>query len=226
MRGALLALINSGFACATALACAAGLGCSARSASAPHAVPPPAPPPELETDEYTRYELLDPESSRFRIVYDVTAISPGATLYFNPIRKGSVASDERVTDLMTGDELRFETVSGDGARRAGVPDAERDTSYIRIHLPRPVPAGGQVRLRIEKTYRDPKSYFSRGGRIVFDRSLSIRRDAVLLPAGYELVSCNEPSQVLSEPDGRLLVSFFHAGGGETPLVIEARRLPR
>src|SRR5688572_2863244 len=35
-------------------------------------------------DEYTRYELLAPETSSFKIIYDVTAVTPGAKFYFNP----------------------------------------------------------------------------------------------------------------------------------------------
>jgi hypothetical protein len=46
---------------------------------------------QRETDEYTRYELLAPETSSFAIHYEVTAITPGAKYYYNPIRKGSVA---------------------------------------------------------------------------------------------------------------------------------------
>ena len=41
----------------------------------------PAPqgaPANRSDDEYTRYELLAPETSSFKIVYDVTAVSPGA----------------------------------------------------------------------------------------------------------------------------------------------------
>jgi hypothetical protein len=63
------------------------------------------------------------------------------------------------------------------------------------------------------------------GRIVFSRSLGIKRNAVVLPKGYELVYCNVPSQVLSEPDGRILVSFMNASAGEAPLMVEARKLP-
>ena len=59
----------------------------------------------LTQDEYTRYELLAPETASFRIVYDVTAVTPGAMYFFNPIRKGSEASDESVIDLMTGQPL-------------------------------------------------------------------------------------------------------------------------
>ena len=184
-----------------------------------------SPPVPIEADEYTRYELLSPETAQFHILYEVTAIAPGADAYFNPIRKGSAASGERVTDRMTGEDLRFEQVSGAEARRTGLPDADLDTDYIRIHLPRAVPReGGQVRLLIEKTYKDPKSYFRKGDEIIFARSLGIRRNSVVLPAGYELVSCNFPSQVLSESDGRIFVSFMNAGPGEAPLEIRARRL--
>ena len=52
-------------------------------------------------DEYTRYELLAPETASFKIVYDVTAVSPGAK-FLNPIRPGSVVIDESVIDVMTG----------------------------------------------------------------------------------------------------------------------------
>lgn len=39
-----------------------------------------------------------------------------------------------------------------------------------------------------------------------------------------IVSCNVPSQVLTE-SGRLLVSFMNAGPDAASLTIEARRLP-
>ena len=179
----------------------------------------------VEADDYTRYELLAPDSAQFRILYEVTATSPGATAYFNPIRKGSEASHETVRDRASGKSLELAVVSGEEARRGGLPDAQLDMSYLRIRLPRPVPAGGGVRLLIDKTYKDPKSYYRRGGdRIVFARSLGIRRNAIVLPAGYELVSCNVPAQVLTEPDGRLEVSFMHTGPDAASLQIEARRI--
>src|SRR3954467_7207632 len=90
-------------------------------------------------DEYTRYELLAPETASFRITYDVTAVTPGAKFYFNPIRKGSQASDESVIDRMTGKPLTFTEVTGQQARDAGLKDADLDTHYIRVALARPVP---------------------------------------------------------------------------------------
>ena len=180
---------------------------------------------QTEEDEYTRYELLAPETQQFAIVYDVTATTPGARFYFNPIRKGSEATDERVADLMSGESLRFDVVSGAEAKQGGHSAADPDTSYIRVHLPRAVPKDGEVRLRIWKTYKDPKSYYREGDVIVFARSLGIRRNAVVLPKGYELIGCNVPSQVLSEEGGRIKISFMNPGPAPAPLVVKARPLP-
>ena len=204
-------------------------------APAPRPVMAPAPAraaaePEIprEADEYTRYELLDPGSAQFHILFEVTAITPGATVYFNPIRKGSTASGESVRDRATSLPLPFEVVSGVEARKSGLPEADLATDYIRVHLPHPVPPEGGVRLLIEKTYKDAQSYHSKGAdRIVFSRPLGIRRNAVVLPIGYEIVSLNIPSQIQSEPAGaqsRLVVSFLHTGPDAAPLVIEARRI--
>jgi hypothetical protein len=202
-----------------AAACLLAAGLSAR---------PPGPRANVpvESDEYTRYELLAPGSSRFHILYEVTASSPGAKEFFNPIRKGSEASDERVFDRATGRPLPFKVVSGDEARREGMADAEPDVFYLRIDLARPVPEEGGVRLLIEKTYRDPKSYFEEGDRLVFSRSLGVPRNAVVFPAGYEIVSCNVPAQVVREPDGRIRASFMNPGPDAVNAVIRARRLAR
>ncbi|MEP7132675.1 MAG: hypothetical protein ABI914_05890 [Acidobacteriota bacterium] len=186
----------------------------------------PAAAPQTQADEYTRYELLGPETSSFRVVYDVTATSAGATRYFNPIRKGSEASRESVSDRMTGEALKFEVVSAEDARATGLADAEAGTQYIRVALPRPVPAGGQVRLRIDKTYRDPVSYFREGDEIVFTRSLGIKRNTIVLPAGYELIRCNMPSQVLTEVGGRIAVDFVNSNPEAATLSVRARRMPQ
>jgi hypothetical protein len=178
-----------------------------------------------EGDDYTRYELLAPESAQFKIVYEVTATRPGARYYFNVIRKGSEASDEAVFDRMTGQPLPFTVVSGAEARAAGQANANLDASYIQVTLARPVPEHGETRLRIDKTYKDAKSYYREGDLIVFNRGLGIKRNAVVLPAGYELVACNVPSQVLTGHDGRTAISFQNTSPGEAPLVVKARPLP-
>ena len=184
----------------------------------------PAPPAkQTEADEYTRYELLAPDSASFKITYEVSAATPGAKVFYNPIRKGSVASDEAVYDAMTGDPLHFEVVSGAEARKDPLmADADADGSYIKIQLARTVPPEGRGRLLIVKTYKDAKSYHREDDAIVFNRGLGIKRNSVVLPAGYELVACNVPSQVLPEADGRIAISFMNAGPGEAPLLVRAK----
>jgi hypothetical protein len=173
-------------------------------------------------DEYTRYDLLAPETASFKITYDVTAVTPGAKYFFNPIRKGSVASDESVIDLMTGAPLKFKEVTGQQARDAGLKEADLDTHYIQIELARAVVDGGEARLRIVKTYKDAKSYYRDGDTIVFDRSLGIKRNALVLPRNYELVGANVPVQVIEEADGRIAASLMNIYPGDAPLVIRAR----
>jgi hypothetical protein len=198
-------------------------------APAAHAQSAPPASPILERhegDDYTRYELLAPDTAQFKIVYEVTATRSGARFYFNVIRKGSEASDEAVFDQMTGQPLPFKVVTGAEARAAGQANADLEASYIQVTLARPVPEKGETRLRIDKTYKDPKSYYREGDLIVFNRGLGIKRNAVVLPLGYELVACNVPSQVLTEGDGRLSISFLNMFPGEAPLVVKARPLPK
>ena len=180
------------------------------------------PPRQTQEDDYTRYELLAPDTAQFRILYEVTATSPGAKFFFNAIRKGSVATDERVADMMTGQPLKWEIVSGAQARAEGHPTADLETEWLKVHLARPVPKGGEGRVLIDKTYKDAKSYYRDGDTIVFDRSLGIRRNAVVLPTGYHLISCNVPSQVMATPDGRVMITFLNTSAAAAPLVIRAK----
>lgn len=185
------------------------------------------PPRQTQSDDYTRYELLAPGTAKFRILYEVTATTPGATQFFNAIRQGSVASDESVYDRMTGKGLKFDEVGAEIARAAGVGGGRGavDTlqHYIRVTLARPVPDEGEGRVMIDKTYYDPKSYFEENGQIVFNRPLGIKRNAVVLPLGYEMVSSNYPSQVLQEPDGRIAISFWNNTPAEAPVILRARK---
>lgn len=169
--------------------------------------------PALATEQLTVYELLPPETHRFAIVYDVAAGKEGETFFLNPIRKGSIASKERVMDLHTGKELEFTTVEKDGQQ------------YLKVTLAGPVPKNGERRIRIFKTYTDPKSYYEKDGRLVFDRPLGIRRNVVILPAGWELTGSASPAIVSTEPDGRIKLSFFNDRDDQLPVKITARRLP-
>src|ERR1700737_2557519 len=166
--------------------------------------------PLLAADEFTLYELLPPESHQFAITYDVTQAREGAELFFNPIRPGSIASKERVVARASGDDLQFDVVSGKEAKTSGLVSEKTadDAQFIRVHLPGPVPKGGQTRIRITKTYTDAASYDLKDGQLVFERPLGIKRNVVVLPKSWELVGCASPGIVSTDADGRVRISFL------------------
>ena len=162
-------------------------------------------------DEMTLYDLLSPESHQFAVRYDVAAEAPGSTLFFNIIRPGSEPSNEKVIDRATGKELSFVMTTAKEAKAYHQADADESnkTKYIKVTLPHPVPESGEYRLRIFKTYRDAKSYYGKGDRIIFDRSLSVKRNEVLLPRGFKLVGSSVPVIVATESDGRVELSMVN-----------------
>jgi hypothetical protein len=181
----------------------------------------------ISSDTYTRYELLAPESHQFKIYYEVTETRAGARFHFNQIRAGSEATDESAVDMATGKPLKFEVVTGVQAKVDSPAENFIATGhYIKVHLARPVPERGEYRLAIIKTYKDDKSYYLEGEQIVFKRPLGIPRDSIVLPAGYEIVSCSVATQVLMGADGRLKLAFVNPGsGGQLEVTIKARKLP-
>jgi hypothetical protein len=181
----------------------------------------------ISSDTYTRYELLAPESHQFKIYYEVTETRPGARFHFNQIREGSEATDESAVDMATGKSLKFEVVTGAQAKLDSPAENFSATAhFIKVHLARPVPASGEYRLAIIKTYKDDKSYYLDGEQIVFKRPLGIPRDSIVLPAGHEIISCSVATQVLLEADGRLKLAFVNPGsGGQLEVTIRARKLP-
>ncbi|MEO1241993.1 MAG: hypothetical protein AAFX54_08800 [Pseudomonadota bacterium] len=178
---------------------------------------------QTQADAFTRYELLAPETESFRITYYVSAATEGATRFYNQIRPGSEPDVHGVYDRMTGDALEWSLVKGDDALASGlIPNADETSEYIRVDLARAVPANGRGRLLIDKTYKDAESYFSEGNEITFTRTLGVKRNAVVLPDGYELVSVNYPSQVILRDDGRLELSFINPGVAGVPYEVKAK----
>lgn len=180
---------------------------------------------QTSDDEYTRYELLEPSTQSFRILYEVTATKPGMLYYFNTLRKGSEHKVDTVWDLRTGQPLKWSVVDGVQAKKDGLQEASADEEYLKVHLAHAIANNSEYRLLIDKTYKDTKSYFTRDNVIVFERSLGIKRNSIVLPKGYELISCNYPVQVSMENDGRIKASFINSSPVAVPLHIEARKLP-
>jgi hypothetical protein len=164
------------------------------------------------SDVYTLYELGPPETHSFAIVYDFAQTREGERFLLNPVRAGSTASKERVVDRSTGKELKWELVE------------ERGNSYVKVHLPGPVAKNGETRVRIYKTYTDAPSYFEKDGLLVFDRPFGVKRNTVVLPAGYELTGSAAPGIVSSGADGRIHISFYNDRDDQMPVKITARRM--
>ena len=179
---------------------------------------------QTQTDSYTQYELLDAESQSFRIIYDVSATTAKANYYWNTLRRGSEHTVDKVWDLFSGDELKWQIVDNNIAKKNGLTSAANETDYLQITLARPIPEGGQARIRIDKTYKDKASYFKAGESIVFSRTLGIKRNSIVLPKGFELTHCNYPSQVNLTDDARIKVSFLNRSPAAVPLIIKAKPL--
>jgi hypothetical protein len=183
--------------------------------------------PVFAADEITVYDLQAPATHSFDIIYDVTAAREGAAYFFNPIRAGSTASKESVVDRASGKPLEFATVDGKTAKASGLVGARTadDAEFLRVKLARPVPKGGETRIRIYKTYTDAPSYYEKDNTFVFDRPLGIKRNVVILPKGYELIGCASPAMVSVDPDGRVRVSFVNDRDDQLPVKITGRKLP-
>ncbi len=161
---------------------------------------------QTQTDEYVRYDLSAPATSTFRVMYEVSATTEGATRYVDPIAPGTVVTQVVATDVMSGEPLRV----------------SRTAASLSIALARPVPKGGQGRIRIEKTVKDARGYALAKGDGVFTQALGSRRGHLVLPPGFELIGCNMPSQVLSEIDGRIGVAFMNQAPGTAMLIVRVR----
>src|SRR5258708_20115057 len=175
-------------------------------------------------DEMTIYELLPPETHQFAIVSDVTQTREGANFFLNPIRPGSTASKEKVIERSTGKELQFEVVTGKDAKAAGLAPARAadDALYLKVQLPGPVPKNGETRIRIFKTYTDAPSYYvNNNGDLIFDRPLGIKRNVVVLPAGWELIGSASPPIVSTQTNAPIGLTFLTHPHDPLPLQIPA-----
>lgn len=188
---------------------------------------PATPAPFHWHDDYTEYHLLAPDTHSFHIVYYLNQRQPGLTYVLNQTRSGSAGSDISVSDPRTGAPLKHDYLTGKELADAGVRGRlAPEEHYIRAHLARPVPEGGEGRVRIEKTYQDEKSYTAAAdGTITFARSLGIGRNAIVLPSGYGLVSSNVAAEVATIGDGRVQLSFENINGYASDVTIRAAPRP-
>jgi len=161
-------------------------------------------------DAYVRYELLAPQTGNYKVVSDITIDASGAKSHVETLPAGAVATDVSALDLTTGAALSCETTPGE----------------IRVALARPVPTGGEARIRITRTLKNAASYRQGDNAISFVQALDAKRGAVTLPAGYEITGATVPVQVLEQQDGRTVASYMnpYPVGLAAPITIHAAPL--
>lgn len=156
-------------------------------------------------DEYLRIELVGSANGRAntRCTYDVSVTAPGVTAFVVRGIAGNRVSDVSVTDRMTGESLKSVVAGND----------------VRVTLARPVPRGGETRLRVVWTRSDANVTFNDGQAVAFSAPLAVMRGAIVLPPRHELVSANVPVQVIEESDGRIAASVMNTVPGSTLNVV-------
>jgi hypothetical protein len=171
------------------------------------------------------YFLQQPMTHAFALYHDYTETRPGVNAYANVVRKGSVVSNPRATNLDTGEQLPVREMTGAqmaGAKiNAGAPvDAAANVVVITFE---PVRAGETLRLRISETYTAPVSYRLEGDDLVFERSLGRPRNAVVLPTGWYVTFSSAPATVSQLPDGRIRLDYWNDRPQAVDVLLKARR---
>src|SRR5438309_6865940 len=94
-------------------------------------------------DREILYELQTPESHAFRITHDYTERKEGEKYYFNVVRAGSHVTDPESMDLDSGENLKWEVISGQRVKERKLPlrEAQDDSEVVVTYLARPVGKG-------------------------------------------------------------------------------------
>ena len=176
-------------------------------------------------DREILYELQDPQSHAFRITHDYTERKEGASHYFNVVRAGSHVSEPESIDLDTGENLKWETLSGKQVKERKLPltDVKDDVEVVVTYLARPVAKDSSTRLRLKETYTDPKSYYMDGEELVWDRTFGRLRNTVVLPVGWRLTALASPGVIQTLPDGRVSVYVVNPRNDDVRVYLRARR---
>jgi len=174
-------------------------------------------PPTGEQDAYTHVELTSPQTHTFKVIHEVAATRAGATTYtWRPRWTRAQGTRITATDLMTGAYLKTLWVTGANQTDAG------DLEDVAVTLARPVPKDGQARIRIELIATSAYMFQRDGLVATFKFPLRSPRGTIVLPAGYELQSCDLPAQVLTEADGRTVVSYMHQIASDATMTLTMR----
>jgi hypothetical protein len=174
--------------------------------------------PAGEQDAYTRIELGDPQVGSFEVVHEVAVTAVGARDFKLPLWPRTEASAFKATDLMTGGDLSTDKriIRSVGPRNAAT------SATLQVALARPVPKDGQGRIRIAMDVVNREMFQLNGQTGIFKMPARSPRGTIVLPAGYELLSSDIPAQILTEADGRIVVSYMHQTAGDAPVTLTMR----
>ena len=136
--------------------------------------------------------------------------------------------DPVTLDVDRGVELPTRIVSAQEA--ATIPHSPTplpdDARVLVADLGYAVPEGGNVRVRLYQTAINPGYELLPDGDLRLLRFLARPRTRIVLPAGWELTSLDQPALPSRDADGRLVLDFVHAGGDRPSLTLTATRQPR
>ncbi|MBK5256457.1 MAG: hypothetical protein JJE39_10525 [Vicinamibacteria bacterium] len=178
-----------------------------------------------QQDREIVYFLLAPETHSFELYHDVTIKDVGRSTYINVVRTGSKVSNPSARCLDTGEALKVETLRGDEITKAQIDIGEPvkpESEAAVVRFP-PVTKGTTTRIRITETYTDPARYRTEGDLVIWDRSFGRPQNAILLPAGYELVASAFPVKISLSEDDRIRLDFLNPRNDEVRALVHLRK---
>lgn len=173
------------------------------------------------------YWLEDAAENRLRLALELLLEAPGQAHVFSVLLPTDRILDPVTLDVDRGVELPTRIVSAQEA--ATIPHAPTplpdDARVLVADLGYAVPAGGNARVRLYQTAINPGYELLPDGDLRLLRFLARPRTRIVLPAGWELTSLDQPALPSRDADGRLVLDFVHTGGDRPSLTLTARRQP-
>jgi hypothetical protein len=187
----------------------------------------PARSERARQDREIVYFLLAPETHSFELYHDVTIRDVGRSTYINVVRAGSEVSNPSALCLDTGEALTVLTLRGVEITNANIDIGEPvkpESEAAVVRFP-PVSKGTTTRIRITETYTDPARYRTEGELVIWDRSFGRPRNAIILPAGYELFASSFPVTISLTDDNRIRLDFLNPRNDEVRALVHMRKRP-
>lgn len=173
------------------------------------------------------YWLEDAAENRLRLALELLLDAPGQAHVFSVLLPADRILDPVTLDVDRGVELPTRIVSAEAA--AAIPHAPAplpdDARVLVADLGYAVPEGGNARVRLYQTAINPGYELLPDGDLRLLRFLARPRTRIVLPAGWDLTSLDQPALPHRDDEGRLVLDFVHSGGDRPSLVLTATRRP-